>query len=273
MPNRSLTRPLRVRTLLAVHPEELRLANSALKKVWRDLDQTALNNAYDQPVYASNFQYVAARMATNSQLMRARRGEAITYSYGPLDVQKLHYYPARTQGHPVMLHVRGGSWRRRSAQDVAFPAEYFNAAGIGFAVFDFNGVEETAGNLTPLLAQVVEAMAWLPRHARELGGDPKRLFVSGFSSGAHLAAVALTSDWKALGYELNPYKAAVLVSGMYDMLPVRLSSRSTYVCFTDEIEHRMSAQRHLDKLDLPILLTEGMRPRSSRGRPRSSLGP
>jgi arylformamidase len=141
---------------------------------------------------------------------------------------------------------------------MAFPAQCFNDAGIGFAVFDFNGVDETGGDLWPLLNQVISALAWLPRNAAELGGDPDRLFVAGFSSGAHLAAVAMTTDWQAQGFAANPYQGAVLISGMYDLRAVRLSKRSEYVTFTDEVEHSMSVQRHLERYQLPTVLAYGM---------------
>ncbi len=44
---------------------------------------------------------------------------------------------------------------------------------------------------------------------------------------------------------------------MYDLAPVRLSKRSEYVKFTDEIESELSAMRHLDKLNTPLVLTYG----------------
>jgi arylformamidase len=44
---------------------------------------------------------------------------------------------------------------------------------------------------------------------------------------------------------------------MYDLKPVRLSKRSSYVKFTDEMEHAMSSQRHIDKLRAPITVTYG----------------
>src|SRR5262245_5479672 len=47
------------------------------------------------------------------------------------------------------------------------------------------------------------------------------------------------------------------MSGMYDMKPVRLSKRSSYVKFTDEMEQAMSSQRHLDLLRAPIIVTYG----------------
>jgi arylformamidase len=47
------------------------------------------------------------------------------------------------------------------------------------------------------------------------------------------------------------------MSGMYDMTPVRLSFRRTYVNFNDSMTDAMSAQRHIDKLHAPITVTYG----------------
>ena len=44
---------------------------------------------------------------------------------------------------------------------------------------------------------------------------------------------------------------------MYDLKPVRLSVRSSYVKFTDEMEQSLSAQRHLDRLHTPLVLLHG----------------
>jgi arylformamidase len=52
-------------------------------------------------------------------------------------------------------------------------------------------------------------------------------------------------------------KGGVLMSGMYDLKPVRLSKRSEYVKFTDEAEQALSTQHHLDKLNTPIIAAHG----------------
>jgi arylformamidase len=44
---------------------------------------------------------------------------------------------------------------------------------------------------------------------------------------------------------------------MYDLKAVRLSKRSSYVKFTDEMEQAMSSQRHLDLLRMPVIATHG----------------
>jgi arylformamidase len=72
-----------------------------------------------------------------------------------------------------------------------------------------------------------------------------------------LASFILT-DWrKEFNLPSDLVKGALLCSGMFDLKPVRLSSRSTYVKFTDEMEQSLSAQRHLDKLNCPVVLAHG----------------
>ena len=52
-------------------------------------------------------------------------------------------------------------------------------------------------------------------------------------------------------------KGALLCSGMYDLKPVRLSKRSQYVAFTDEVEEKLSSMRHLDRLNCPLIVAYG----------------
>lgn len=47
------------------------------------------------------------------------------------------------------------------------------------------------------------------------------------------------------------------MSGMYDLRPVRLSKRSEYIKFTDEMEQAMSSQRQIEGLRVPLTVTYG----------------
>jgi arylformamidase len=106
--------------------------------------------------------------------------------------------------------------------------------------------------------QVRRGIAWAYKNAASFGGDPNRFYVGGHSSGGHLCGVALLTDWqKEHGLPPDFIKAALCMSGLYDMKPVRLSKRSSYVNFTDEIEQAMSAIRQLDRLHTPAVVTYG----------------
>ena len=117
---------------------------------------------------------------------------------------------------------------------------------------------ETKGDLMPMVDQCRRAVAWVYRNAKSFGGDPNALYLSGFSSGGHLGGCVVITEWEKQGLPRDILKGAVLGSGMYDLKPVRMSARSSYVKFTDEMEQALSAMRHLDKVHTPLVLTIGL---------------
>ncbi len=226
--------------------------------VWLDMDQKALDDAYDQSVYAPNQQLVARRRARASEAVLERLGEPWRVAYGPTEIEKLDIYKTSRPNAPVNVYIHGGAWRNGQAKDFAFPAEVFVNAGAHFVVVDFVQVTETAGDLMPMIGQVRSALAWVYLNAARFGGDAERVYITGHSSGAHLAGCALVTDWqKDFGLPADMIKGGLLISGMYDLKPVRLSKRSEYVRFTDDIEQALSSQRHLDKLNAPLIVAYG----------------
>jgi arylformamidase len=225
--------------------------------VWLDMDQQALDDAYDQTIYAPNRDQVIKRRVINSARTRAFLGEPQRVAYGPSPIEALDIFRAERPNAPVNIFVHGGAWRLNRAADYAVQAELFVRAGAHHVLLDFCTVEDTGGDLVPMAVQVRRAVAWVYRNAESFGGDPDRLYLTGHSSGAHLGGCVVTTNWMASGLPANILKGAMLVSGMYDLAPVRLSKRSAYVKFTDEVEHQLSAIRHLDRLSTPLLLAYG----------------
>lgn len=227
-------------------------------KVFLDYDQQALDDAYDQAVYARNRDQVLARLAAASALARERLGEPLRLAYGPAPIERLDIYKTARPNAPVNVFIHGGAWLRGLARDYAFPAEMFVGAGAHYVAIDFNNVTETGGDLAPMADQVRRAIAWVCRNSASFDGDPARVYVSGTSSGAHFAGVAAATDWrKDCGLPRDAVKGYTLVSGMYDLRGPRLSKRSKYVTFTDEAEDALSPQRHLERIVAPIVLVCG----------------
>ncbi len=227
-------------------------------KVWLDMDQQELDDAYDQAKYAPNFVQVMKRYASNSAAMRARVGEPKRVNYGPTSIEKLEIYSPTQSNAPINIHIHGGAWRQRPATDYAFPAEMLMRAGAHYVVPDFISVDETKGDLIPMVDQVRRAIAWTVRNAQSFGGDPSRIYLSSFSSGSHLAGVALLTEWKKdFALPDDVIKGAVMSSGLYDLKAVRLSARSKYVNIPDEVEKALSTQRHIAKIKTPLVLAHG----------------
>lgn len=221
--------------------------------VWLDFDQKGLDDAYDQSVWATNGKQLLERYAGLSDDARTRLGPPQRLSYGATPVEALDVYRAR-DGAPIQIFIHGGAWRSGAAKDWAFPADMFVHRGAHFVVPDFVSVVDAGGKLSAMADQVRGAIAWTYRNAKRFGGDRDRIFLSGHSSGAHLAGVALTTDWKRLGLPADLVKGGVLLSGMYDLKPVRLSARSRYVHLDDAAEDALSPQRHLDALHAPLVV-------------------
>jgi arylformamidase len=225
--------------------------------VWLDMDQKELDDAYDQSVWAPNQRHVSKRRDAWSESAHARlRPQRV--SYGPTDIEALDIYKTQRPNAPIRIFIHGGAWRNGTARQSAYPAEMFVRAGVHYIALDFISVDDAGGNLMTMADQVRRAVAWVYKNAATFGGDPNHVFLSGHSSGAHLSGVVLVTDWQRdFGLPSNLVKGAVLMSGMYDLQPVRLSKRSEYVKFADEIEQALSSQRHLDRLNTPLIVSYG----------------
>src|ERR1700704_3409071 len=68
-------------------------------RVWLDMDQKELDDAYDQAVYAPNSEQVALRRTVNSAAVRARlRFKRV--AYGPTPVEMLGIYATKAPNAP-----------------------------------------------------------------------------------------------------------------------------------------------------------------------------
>src|SRR5688572_8709465 len=155
--------------------------------VWLDMDQKELDDAYDQTVYAPNQPLVAKRRNLASEAARRRLDPAERHAYGDTEVEKLDIYKTKKPRAPINVYIHGGAWRNGAAKDFAAPAEMFVNAGAHFVVVDFVQVGDTEGDLMPMIRQVRSAVGWVYRNAERFGGDAERIYVTGHSSGAHLA--------------------------------------------------------------------------------------
>ena len=227
-------------------------------RVFLDYDQDALDAAYDQAAYEANLEQLRLRWASNSARTRARIGAPLRRAYGDAEIEQLDIFQAGLEGAPVFVFLHGGAWRRGTAAEYSAPAEMFVRAGAHYVAPDFSWVQDVGGDLLPIADQIRRAIAWVYRNAASFGGDPDRLYLGGHSSGAHMAAVALTTDWpRDYGVPADIIKGGMCSSGMYELAPVRLSKRSAYVSFTDEMVEKLSPMRHLDRLGAMLIVSYG----------------
>jgi arylformamidase len=204
-----------------------------LTKVFLDYDQKALDDQYEQRVWVPHADEIIRRYGAASDALRKRIGEPRTERYGPSAIETLDIYG---EGSRAFVFLHGGAWKRQSKRENAFAAEMVVRAGAAYVALDFALLPSVT--LAEMVAQACRGVDWVYENV-----SPK-MVLCGHSSGAHLGACALT--------RLPYIQSALLVSGIYDLLPVRLSARNDYVRLDEKLEHEYSPIRHVERIRCPV---------------------
>jgi len=202
-------------------------------KVFRDYDQKALDDQYEQRVWVPHADEIIRRYSEKSNLVREKLGEPRIERYGPTQPETLDIYG---RGKKAFVFVHGGAWKRQSSREQAFAAEPIIAAGAAYVALNFANLPVVT--LPEMAGQVCRGIQWVHDNLS------KELVLFGHSSGGHLAACALT--------RLPFVKKAMVVSGIYDLLPVRLSARNDYVRLDERLEDEYSPIRHAKRIKCPV---------------------
>jgi acetyl esterase/lipase len=81
----------------------------------------------------------------------------------------------------------GGAWMIGDVSELVPPAEYLASRGASVILVDYRVFCRNGVNIVDEVADSKSAIRWIRSHADELGIDPRRIAVSGESSGGHLA--------------------------------------------------------------------------------------
>lgn len=183
---------------------------------WRSLDQASLDREYDARATVPDYEAEAARYRDTSAAARAALRMVPDLVFDPRSGCALDLFPGAPGG-PVFLWIHGGYWRALSKADNHCVAPgLVQGAGAHVAVMDYTLVPHA--DLDEIVRQVRAACAFVAAHASGWGADPARLFVGGSSAGGHLAGMLLAEGWH------ERVQGAVLLSGLFDLEPVRASN-------------------------------------------------
>jgi acetyl esterase/lipase len=143
--------------------------------------------------------------------------------------------PKGAKNAPVIVGFHGGGWRGGDKRSFGRLADVFAPAGYMFVSANYR-LAPVATH--PALAEdVAAALAWVHDHIAEYGGDPKRIFVTGHSAGAHLAALVAVDErhLKKAGKDLSLLKGAILLDAAGYDLTAYLASPEATAGMTDMI--------------------------------------
>ncbi len=186
------------------------------------IDQTEYyNQQYDARAAVPDNPWIFTRWLKDSAHVRRTNAALFDLAYGEADGERLDFFPARSGGAPLLVFIHGGWWRSLDKSDFSFIAPAYTRAGINVALTNYTLAPQAS--IADIVRQQLQALAWLYRHAEQYDFDPDRIVVAGHSAGAHLAAMMLAALWPALAADLprDLVKAGILMSGIYDLEPLR----------------------------------------------------
>ncbi len=217
--------------------------------VYRGMDRAALDAAYNNTAavgLAKREEYVADWMK-RSDKVREAPGAQIDLRYGDGARHRLDVFPCGRPAAPTLVYIHGGYWQMNDREPYAFVGEGLLPAGFNLALIEYTLAP--AVRLDVIVREVRNAVAWVIDHAKELAGDPARVFVSGHSAGGHLTAMAMTDPRVAGG---------VAISGIYDLEPIRLNYLNDKLGLDIAEADRNSPVRHLPSSAPPLVVTVGL---------------
>jgi len=238
----------------------------AATKIWGNYTQEELDAQYNQMSAMSEAerQHHHHFKTTESARVRAALAKDAVFdvAYGERAEERLDIFrPSGWRADsalPIQIYFHGGAWKGGKKEEVSFIAEPFVARGVMFIAIDYGHVPDVT--LEEHVGQARAAVVWVYRNAAKLGGDPDRIFISGHSSGGHVCGEVAVADWPALhGLPADVIKGAAPMSGMFDLAPVRLSWRNSYLSLDAARAARLSPILRIPARALPMVVGYGTR--------------
>jgi len=180
----------------------------------------------------------------------------ISYTEGaPTDAEKHKldlYLPRDKKNFPVLVFLHGGSWRTGDRSSYPALGDRLARAGIGVVIPSYRLMPQN-----PHPAQIEDAaaaFAWVAQNISSYGGDKSRIYLSGHSAGAHLAALLALDDkyLKRFGLDRAAIRGVIAMSGIYDV-----DRLDTFVVAAGDAsdKHDASPLAHVHSGAPPFLIT------------------
>ena len=223
---------------------------------YRYYDAETLDRQYNARATVEDISPFLAAYREQTAAARAALTCHLGLRYGGTPAQRLDVFPAGCAAgpSPVFVYLHGGYWRLLDAADSAFMAPAFTQAGVCVVAVNYALAPDVS--LDEIVRQCRAALAWVFGHIGEFGGDATRVHVGGSSAGAHLAAMLIAPGWQAqFGLPEDAVAGATLLSGLYDLEPMRMSYINEWVQLDAAAAHRNSPMFHLPVRPLRLLFS------------------
>lgn len=219
--------------------------------------QAEIDAQYDVEQSVPDFSGYAKHYIEESRVARHRLRCEIDLPYGPTRAETLDIFPAERRDAPVFVFIHGGYWRMLSSKEFSCVALGLVALGITTVVANYALAPKVS--IDEITRQMRAAVAWVLQRIDRHGGDPSKVVLGGHSAGAHLTAMCLQTPWREdYGLERDdPLAGAVMISGLYDLEPLRYSLMQPMIQLDDGVIRRQSPMFSVRPCNTPALVAWG----------------
>ena len=156
---------------------------------------------------------------------------------------------------PLHLFIHGGYWQELSHRESSSMAPVLLEQGIALAALNYTLAP--AASIDYMIAECQQAVQWLIMNANRLNIDANNLTISGHSAGAQLAVMSIIA-WQKQGSDIIRHiRKVLLISGIYDLTPLPLTSINGALGLDHEAATRLSPSHYAVKLDTRIEILVG----------------
>jgi acetyl esterase/lipase len=212
---------------------------------WRMMSQQERDLGLNNGVAVPESTDIVAGWDQRSALMRAQYSRHLDLRYGPRERNRIDFFKA-ADGGPTLLFIHGGYWQTRAKETFATFAKGPMAHGINVALIGYTLAPDAT--LDEIVAEIHAGLDFLAAQLPALGGDSKRIVVSGWSAGGHLTSMALSH---------RSVKAGMAISGIYDLEPIRHSYLNVKLKLDGATSQRNSPMMQAGGVAKPLSLVVG----------------
>lgn len=212
---------------------------------WRKLTQEQLDLGFNNSAAVPETPAIIGEWDRLSAGMRASHPQHLDLRYGPRERNRIDLLKANSNG-PTLAFVHGGYWQTRAKETFAFCAAGPMAHGINVALVGYTLAPDVT--LDQIVDEVRAGIDYLAGELPALGGDPDQIVVSGWSAGAHLSSMVLGHP---------RIKAGLLISGIYDLEPIRHSYLNAKLGLDEAMSRRNSPLVQPGGANKPLVVMAG----------------
>ncbi len=212
---------------------------------WRGMSQEDRDLGLNNGVAVAASADIVAGWERRSTEMRARFPGHLDLRYGPRERNRIDFLKAAENG-PTLVFIHGGYWQQRAKEVFTVFAGGPMAHGINVALFGYTLAPDAS--LDQIVAEILEGIDFLAEQLPDLGGDPSRIAVSGWSAGGHLTSMALSHP---------QVKAGMGITGIYDLEPIRHSYLNVKLGLDEAMSRRNSPIMQAGGAMKPLSLVVG----------------